>query len=92
MQIIILLCKYFRFPPLPVFLFWQTDFHLHCKEWDELLKSGDWEPQIIVEKLPAFFRFVKKVQGLVARELKETELARTSKKKDLIIYLNKINN
>ena len=56
-----------------MFYFWQTDFHLHCREWDELLNSREWEPEVIVEKLPEFFRFVKKVQSIVAREMKDTE-------------------
>ncbi|XP_078355398.1 uncharacterized protein LOC144640040 [Oculina patagonica] len=47
-----------------------TDLHLHCKEWDELLSSEDWEPETIVEKLPEFFQFVKQVQGFVAREMR----------------------
>ena len=33
---------------------------------------------MIVEKLPEFFRFVRKVQSIVAREMKDTE---TGKKK-----------
>ena len=48
----------------------QTDLHLHCKEWDELLSSGVWEPEVIVGKLPEFFQFVKQVQGFVAQEMK----------------------
>ncbi|KAL9958476.1 hypothetical protein ACROYT_G035492 [Oculina patagonica] len=51
-----------------------TDLHLHCKEWDELLSSADWEPETIVEKLPEFFQFVKQVQGFVAREMKGLRL------------------
>ena len=49
---------------------WQTDLHLHCREWDELLSSGDWEPEIIAVKIPEFLRFVKKVQSLVLREMR----------------------
>lgn len=48
----------------------QTDLHLHCKEWDKLLSSKDWEPEVIVERIPEFFRFVKQVQGFVAQEIK----------------------
>jgi len=47
-----------------------TDLHLHCKEWDKLLSSKDWEPEVIVERIPEFFRFVKQVQGFVAQEIK----------------------
>ena len=46
-------------------LFWQTDLHLHCREWDDLLDNGDWNPEMIAETLPKFFRFVKKVQAIV---------------------------
>jgi len=47
-----------------------TDLHLHCKEWDELLNSGDWEPEEIVQRIPEFFRFVQKVQSFVLREMR----------------------
>ena len=53
-----------------------------------MLDSGDWDPEIIVAKLPDFFRFVKKVQGFVSREMKETGLERTSKQKSLIKLIN----
>ena len=43
----------------------QTDLHLHCNKWDEALRSGQWEPQEIVEKLPEFLNFIKKVQNLI---------------------------
>ena len=49
---------------------WKTNLHLHCREWDELLSSGDWEPEIIAVKIPEFLRFVKKVQSLVLREMR----------------------
>ena len=48
----------------------QTDLHLHCDEWDKLLSSGQWEPKVILQKLPDFLRFVKEVQGFVVREMK----------------------
>ena len=48
----------------------QTDLYLHFREWDELLSSGDWEPEVIAEKIPEFLRFVKKVQSLVLREMR----------------------
>ena len=46
-------------------LFWQTDLHLHSREWDNLLNNGDWSPEVIAGTLPEFFRFVKKVQAIV---------------------------
>ena len=46
-------------------LLWQTDLHLHCREWDNLLNNGDWSPEVIAGTLPEFFRFVKKVQAIV---------------------------
>ena len=55
---------------LPLFL--QTDLHLHCKEWDKLLRTGDWEPDIIAGKIPAFFKFVKSVQDFVLLEMRRT--------------------
>ena len=48
----------------------QTDLHLYCDEWDKLLSSGQWEPKVILQKLPDFLRFVKEVQGFVVREMK----------------------
>jgi len=47
----------------------QTDLHLHCDEWDQLLSSGKWEPKVILQKLPEFLQFVKEVQGFVVREM-----------------------
>lgn len=58
----------------------QTDFHLHCKEWDELLENGNWEPEAIVKKLPEFFHFVKKIQRCVIHEMNESGSAKTGKK------------
>lgn len=46
-------------------LLWQTDLHLHCREWDNLLNNRDWSPEVIAGTLPEFFRFVKKVQAIV---------------------------
>ena len=46
-------------------LFWQTDLHLHCREWDNLLNKGDWSPEVIAGTLPDFFCFMKKVQAIV---------------------------
>ena len=51
-------------------IFLQTDLHLHCREWDELLNSGEWEPKQITAKLPKFFRFVKEVQLFVLQEMR----------------------
>ncbi|XP_068741460.1 uncharacterized protein [Montipora capricornis] len=45
-----------------------TDFYLHCKEWDELLNSENWEPEDISKKLPDFFRFVRKVQSSIIHD------------------------
>lgn len=50
--------------------------HLHCEEWDRLLSTGQWEPEIIVRKLPEFLEFVKEVQGFVVREMKRNVLER----------------
>ena len=55
----------------------QTDLHLHSEECDKLLSSSDWQPEIIVQKLPAFLDFVKEIQGYVVREMKETGSTRT---------------
>ncbi|KAL9950379.1 hypothetical protein ACROYT_G042867 [Oculina patagonica] len=44
----------------------ETDIHLHCKEWDELLEEGNWEPEQIVAKLPNFLQFLRNVQRNVA--------------------------
>ncbi|XP_022800252.1 uncharacterized protein LOC111338099 [Stylophora pistillata] len=46
-----------------------TDLHLHCEEWDRLLSSGQWEPEMIVRKLPDFLEFVKEVQGFVVGKI-----------------------
>ena len=35
-----------------------------------MLSSGQWEPQVIVKKLPEFFQFVEQVQGFVAGQLR----------------------
>ena len=47
----------------------QIDLHLHCDEWNQSFSSGQWEPEVIVRKLPEFLQFVKEVQGFVVREL-----------------------
>ena len=44
----------------------KTDIHLHCKEWDNAFDEGDWEPEQIAAKLPAFLKFLKQVQTHVA--------------------------
>ncbi|XP_068751300.1 uncharacterized protein [Montipora capricornis] len=48
-----------------------TDLHLHCKEWDTVLKSGDWEPEMIADKIPEFFEFVENVQDSMLGEMKK---------------------
>ena len=55
----------------------QRDIHLHCNKWDEALRSGKWEPQEIVEKLPDFLKFVKKVQELIMAD-QETHMSHDS--------------
>ena len=45
----------------------KTDIHLHCKEWDNAFDEGDWEPEQIAAKLPAFLKFLKQVQAHVAQ-------------------------
>ena len=49
----------------------QTDVHLHCEEWDQLLEEGTWEPKQIVAKLPTFFKFLRKIHSIVAPEPEE---------------------
>lgn len=44
----------------------KTDIHLHCDEWDRVLDEGNWEPEQIVAKLPAFLQFLRSVQRNVA--------------------------
>ncbi|XP_020614950.1 uncharacterized protein LOC110053100 isoform X2 [Orbicella faveolata] len=48
------------------------DLHLHCDEWDQSFSSGQWEPEVIVRKLPEFLQFVKEVQGFVVREIQRS--------------------
>ncbi|XP_073259360.1 uncharacterized protein [Porites lutea] len=43
-----------------------TDIHLHCDEWDEALSGEDWEPEMIVAKLPEFLNFVRDVQDFIS--------------------------
>ena len=38
---------------------------MRCNKWDKALRSGQWEPQEVVEKLPDFLKFIKKVQNLI---------------------------
>ena len=64
----------------------QTAFYLLCDEWEEVLHKGEWEPEAVVKKLPAFLRFVKKVQSFVVQEMKQTDLPPTSKQ---ILSLNR---
>ena len=42
---------------------------------------------MIVEKLPEFFRFVRKVQSIVAREMKDTETSKQKLLKMIIIMI-----
>ena len=59
--------------------FLQTDLHLHCDEWDRLLRSGQWEAEMIVRKLPDFLEFVKEVQGFVVGKIMRNGLERIGK-------------
>ncbi|CAH3144164.1 unnamed protein product [Porites lobata] len=43
----------------------KADIHLHCDEWDRLLDEGNWEPEQIADKLPAFLEFLRQVQSSV---------------------------
>lgn len=47
----------------------QIDLHLHCDEWNQAFSSGQWEPEVIVRKLPEFLQFVKEVQRFLVREM-----------------------
>jgi len=43
----------------------QTDIHLHCEEWDRVLSGEEWEPEMIVAKLPEFLQLVREVQDFI---------------------------
>lgn len=43
-----------------------TDIHLGREEWDRLLSDGDWEPEVIVDKLPEFLQFVREVHVFIS--------------------------
>ena len=60
--------KYLSLPVIYIFflLILQIDCQLHCDEWDKLLSSGQWEPEVILRKLPEFLQFVREVQVFVA--------------------------
>ena len=64
---------------VPSALSLQTDLHIHCEDWDRLLSSGVWEPVVIVQKIPEFLAFVKKVQSLAVNEVQKNELPTASK-------------
>lgn len=55
----------------------QTDLHLHSEECDKLLNGTDWQPEIIVQKLPEFIQFVQEIQDFVVREMKGNGSTRT---------------
>ena len=42
-----------------------ADIHFHFEEWDPLLDEGNWEPEQISDKLPAFLNFLRQVQSSV---------------------------
>jgi len=43
-----------------------TDIHLGTEEWDRLLTGKEWEPEMIVAKLPDFLHFVREVQDFIS--------------------------
>ncbi|KAJ7323742.1 Far upstream element-binding protein 3 [Desmophyllum pertusum] len=43
-----------------------TDLHLGCEEWDRVLSGEDWEPEMIIAKLPKFLQFVHQVQDFLS--------------------------
>ena len=65
----------------------QTDLHLHCDEWDKLLSSEQWEPMVILQKLPEFLRFVKEVQGFVVHEMKR--IRQKGERRNVLLTLNR---
>ena len=67
----------------------QTDLHLHSEECDKLLNSTDWQPEIIVQKLPEFIQFVKEIQDLFVREMKGNGSTRTGEKTYPLFTCNK---
>lgn len=54
-----------------------TELHLHSEECEKLFNSTDWQPEIIVQKLPAFLNFVREIRGFVERKMKENGSKRT---------------
>ncbi|KAM7435459.1 hypothetical protein ABFA07_014626 [Porites harrisoni] len=42
----------------------KADIHLHCEEWDRLLNEGNWEPEQIADKLPAFLKVLRQVRAV----------------------------
>ena len=67
----------------------QTDLHLHSEECDKLLNGTDWQPEIIVQKLPEFIQFVKEIQDLFVREMKGNGSTRTGEKTHPLFTCNK---
>ena len=67
----------------------QTDLHLHSEECDKLLNGTDWQPEIIVQKLPEFIQFVKEIQDLFVREMKRNGSTRTGEKTHPLFTCNK---
>ncbi|KAL9950375.1 hypothetical protein ACROYT_G042863 [Oculina patagonica] len=43
-----------------------TDIHIGCEEWDRVLRGEDWEPEMIISKLPEFLQFVHQVQDFLS--------------------------
>lgn len=48
-----------------------TDIHLGREEWDRLLNSDDWEPEMIAAEVPKFLQFVREVQVFISGSCKK---------------------
>ena len=51
----------------------QTDIHLGTEEWDRDLLSEDWEPEMIVAKMPEFLEFVRDVHQFISNFCKNEQ-------------------
>lgn len=50
-----------------------TDIHLGTEEWDSALLSEDWEPEMIVSKMPEFLDFVRDVHRFISDSCKHEQ-------------------
>lgn len=50
-----------------------TDIHLGTEEWDRDLLSEDWEPEMIVAKMPEFLEFVRDVHQFISNFCKNEQ-------------------